>query len=72
MSLEEQRSLILLGVFIKSKPEGNINVKQFNTAEEISEKGRSDGQEITKSLTALNLIMGRGPHTYEDRLFFFF
>lgn len=27
-----------------------------------------DGQ-ITESLTALNLIMGRRPHTYEERLF---
>lgn len=29
--------------FIKTKPKGNINVKQFNTAEEMSENGLSDG-----------------------------
>lgn len=28
--------------------------------------------QITKPLTALNLIMGRGPHTYQERLFIFF
>lgn len=44
LSLEKQSSQILLDVFIKTKPKGNINVKQFNAAEEISENGLSDGR----------------------------